>query len=1301
MDPGSVLPTNIATKLVLSNSHTWGTAPQVRWVQTASVNDTLEVVIGNAATIASGDTITPSGANDEAGNTTTGTGTIDNSVPKVSAVKFNDVDTSATLTAADTIDIVFNRTMETALITGGATGNINDSFFIENPTTHAPRSTPWGTGAITVAWGNDGTGVNNRIRITLAAGFTIASGDLIWPNSTYCKPTGGGNIFNNGVLDIAKPTLSQVLFLDQSSPANATAEAGDKILFVFSEPVGAAGVTAGNMVLSAGSYGTSPTIVQLAPHIFEITLGTSPTITVGTATVNPAIGTTDLAGNADNTSTVPTITAPTLKPVTNVALSDTDTTSPGIDKNDISVTWTASSNSTNFSHYNVYILPEEVSLNVASNFRINNANIGPETTASYAGSTSTFAIFDDSRFQYIAPGTPPPPGSIFYPLQPGKNYRAYVVVCGDTACSTSSLPVASAPIAFTADFGTFMPPPTPTAPGTPMPSTQTGGMLVHTGGFNTQAPMVEGTLPWSGAIDIPTNIQSLGVKFSTAMDSATVTTSNAQLLLDNDSNGTFETTVATTITYSSQLNAALIKPSAALTASRKYRIKITTAVKGSTQLPLNFEYTSDFKTGAGADATPPITLDNKFTVENISTTATPTMRPEIGVRFNEDMDPSTFDNTSMTLEYDATSDATFDASQTPLTKVSGTVDYDPFSRVGHITFSSQLPTSKNFRLTVSGSKIKDLSGNFFDGDSDQVASGDYTFTFKTAASGDTTVPTILWADTDGYHLGIGFDLAMSESTVTNLSNFTLESPTGTVVSLVGKTAHYDSFTKELHIEGLSLKSTDSFKITATPSIKGLNNIAISATANSNTGTVHGFSGAGATACGATFDFGCGTHDVYAPTVMAFMPINVWPMNQIENQTSNYMVNVPLTQSVDHGSKVILEFPVGFKVAGAAMSESFMNNDINGPNGAIASGGTTADNRGVVKVSSVSANDLTRQVTLTISVDADGNGTGDTGAKTPAKDMLNFEVKGIVNGPASEMNFNANIFTGTASTSMGAVTAKPTGGYAVSITTKNSVGKTLEGPLTSMNFPIQKGGQGRIADKVTKPDKSTGVPNAKVFLDGPMIGHQEKTTDSAGAFTFGPGLPSSTAGTSYWVQVQPPEGYLQGSGQNFTLTDASPVLTNQVLPLQSASSSISGTLTHTAALGGKEIRVWASGPSGWIEKKTTLNAGTSTTYSISVVDGEWTIGVDPFFQMTGFMAGPPPEPPFMPPPTQLVSVTGTKTGVNFTLTSADKEIKGTVKDSAGSGLPHVGVWAFDPTGTIGAGGGAMTRPDGTFSIKTVA
>lgn len=1240
---------------------------------------------------------------------------------------------------------------------------IHNALMAENPANYTQRTSDWGSSP-TVKWYKNILACDT-LQVVLGSNPTVSEGDRIWTDMGYVKTKSGGSITNNGVLDYTGPQLKDAwLVFDANS--NGVGNAGDKIFFGFNEPMAASTIASANVDLplsAGGNYGAEATISWKSQSTLEVTLGTASLVNPVGKTVNPPNSVTDINGNIDNSSaTIVQVPTAGLSPVTAVTFTDPDSTGTGIDKMDIRVDFTDDSAASG-RYYNVFILPEtvpfalseatgtadsgstttlvdadgslssttniyrgkelhiiggtgvgqhqtiqdyngttktitvdtafSVALDNTSRYEIRNyhpVNDMPKVSASgttsysYSGAISSYAIFDDSRFAYLPAGTPPPSWMTFYPLMPNTNYRAYVNACTDSACNNYSMPVSSATFQFTGEMN--------------------GGGGLGGGGMGTNffAPQVWGCLPWPGATDIPTNLTFAACKFSQAMDSTTVNSTNVTVKKVSDSSS-----VPVSVYYSSEQEAAFIKlqTGSTLTASTQYKIEVSTNIKSNGGANIMNSWYSEFTTGTGADSTPPKIMDNKLEVENLCTSGAGTVSSpcagveisrvyELGFRFDEDMDPSTLDNTSVTL-----------TNTTDSLDVSGEFNYDPMWRGGSFMLSSVLQASKTYKLTVLGSLVKDDAGNFLDGDKDTVAGGDYNYYFNTVntnADFATTAPKIKWAFADGFHLGVGFGdpkfdntaIAVKESTITNASNWTLESPVGTIVSLSGANMHYDPFMNEVHFDGLGLVSGSQFKVTASANIKGFNGVAIDANNNSFTGLVEGFKGSGAIGVGGP----CPSCDTSKPTdvnTMMFMPINVWPMNSISGQVSNYMINIPLTQAVNHGGKVLLQFPTGFDISSAAVAsgatEAFMNQDINGPGAVVYSSQTYGT--GIVTISNISNSTTNNTITLTLSVDYNADGTGDANAMTMTNDFLGFMLKGIVNGDPSQVTYSTTNPDGI-------------GGHQVTINTKNSDGKSLEGPISSMRFPIEKGGAGMVTGTVTKSDGTTAVANVRVLLDSPRGMHLEKTTGADGKFTF-TGLPTaSDLGVTYWIFVEAKStaagDFFGSQSVEVKLTDANPVVRDKTIKLQTGDKTISGTLTYAASLQNKKVVVNASGPNGWLEKEVTLAGATSQAYSISVMSGDWNINVWPYFPKDNFMAGPPPAPPFMPPASQVIKITTANVAsVNFALTVPDKTITGSVKDQNGNGLSGVEVWAYDPGGTNGFGTNTQTQPDGTYTLNVLA
>mgnify|MGYP000887896944 CR=1 FL=1 len=434
----------------------------------------------------------------------------------------------------------------------------------------------------------------------------------------------------------------------------------------------------------------------------------------------------------------------------------------------------------------------------------------------------------------------------------------------------------------------------------------------------------------------------------------------------------------------------------------------------------------------------------------------------------------------------------------------------------------------------------------------------------------------------------------------------------------------------------------------------------------------------------------------------FMPISVWPMNQTAGKSTNYHVNFPITQALDNGGKIILTFPSSFDMSNVALATDpsgnlfFFNQDMNGPGGTMTAG-TTMNNEGKVQISNIEANNQSKNLTLTLSIDdgtgctLDSNGVFEatctdtnTTSTTMPYDFLEFELDGIINGDASQIDW-----------------ANDTGGYQVSISTKNSTGKTLEGPIKSMKFDIKDAGNGSIAGKVTGPNGTGNVANAKVILDSPLAGHLETVTDANGLYSFSQ-LPVSESNNSWdgwyhlWIEApRDNDAYFGGQGVELQLTSANPTSSGNNVSLNSAGVPVTVTITHTDdELDGKEVSLWASGPSGWKDTKVTLEADNSTDVIFNVSNGNWDFGVMPYVEHSAFGTGDIDQN-FVPPRPVQKDITGA-TNLTISLASAGLTLSGEVTDG-NSGLANVEVYAYDPSGN-GFGGHTKTSTDGSYSLK---
>ncbi|MCF7831004.1 carboxypeptidase regulatory-like domain-containing protein [Candidatus Gracilibacteria bacterium] len=1131
-------------------------------------------------------------------------------------------------------------------------------------------------------WGSatgDWNAAFTQLTITLAGGdATFGDTDMVttWPLRT----AEGGSFQRPGVIDLTAPILKEVY--------GSTFTEGSTLTFIFSEPMDATTVLAGNLGIAGGAstLGGSPSVStsDQEGRVYEVTLGTSPTIVPGTTTFNPTAAVKDMNGVADNTVSAVGITTGFVSAPTSITAIDNDTSDTGIDGRDLRVTWTAGEGSTS---YKIYLLPDFVPFNLDNHNPIAVTTAAVSCSGGTCGFTGSTAIKTDSRS--TATDASIDSNKPYQPLNDWDNYNVFMI---GTDGSGNSFPnKTTSTFRFTVEYNT---------------------------GGDGGAPWVEGTMPFDGA-KVPMNGAKINIKFNEQMDRSTVESSSNIIMEKKGTDGSW-TAITSYNSYDNGEFRVAVEPAAALLASTSYRVRITTSVTDVSGTAMENEFVMRFSTKGTTDTTSPQVSAYYFGFNGTtSTSAVSRDIPVISVAFNEEMDTSTFSDTSVSLS----------------PAVSGsTVWYDPFIRTLNYVLGGPLAQNTAYTLTVSGVYVKDVAGNTLDGDGDSTGAGttadNYEVAFTTENSAlSTSKAEITWIDAEVSRIRAGFSEPIKKTAAEKRTNWTItKTSDSSTIDLQTASVRYDDFMKELEIEGVSLEAGAAYTLNPSSSILAMNGQGIEPVATDTDSdtirTVLSFTpwDPGAVFHSDTitnFDMGAMggqfNGDMFAKMGDAnvaddkdfkmFMPIGAWPSNRTASQTTNFHINFPTTQAIAHGGKIVLKFPASFNIASAAMATDpdgalfFFNRDINGPGGTATAGDTSDFNpMGKVQVSNVAVNNVTKLITLTLAVD-DGTGctinesTGafnanctDTNATstTMPYDFLDFELSGIVNGDAAEIDWANN-----------------QGGYQIEITTKNPTGKVLEGPVKSERFDITAAGNGSISGTVYTSNGVTPVQSARVFCDGPG-GHFEATTGSDGTYSFS-GLPVDNSGNSwggwYHIWVEAPKAnddVFGGQGFDVQLTSSSQTSTGNNVTLNSASNTISVTITHTGDdLDGKNVELWAGGPSGWKGKKITLDADGSTATTIKVDNGMWDFGVNSWMEMSGFGGGHM-EMLFMPPKPVQKSITGNDT-VTIALTAADKTISGKVVDGSGGGLANVNIYSYSPSGD-GSGSGTQTATDGSYTLN---
>lgn len=793
-----------------------------------------------------------------------------------------------------------------------------------------------------------------------------------------------------------------------------------------------------------------------------------------------------------------------------------------------------------------------------------------------------------------------------------------------------------------------------------------------TGTTNTTPAFVVSSSPSQGNQAFPT-AAPIKLVFSQDM-STTGGTSGANSVTNASNTGLFTSNfgapgsvVTATRGYDSASKTLTITPSAALTASTSYIVKVANTTQSAAGTAAQ-EYFLQFKTASGVDATKPKVL-GVFPNAGAASVALPVS--DISIGFSEDIDPSSVTGSTITV--------------TPT--LANVVTYDAGTRTAHVSPTAALSTGIPYTFTV-GTGVTDLSANALEGNggvfnavntTTGVASS-YVFRFTTAGTTDSTTPTVVSGNADNFSVAVTFSEGMKTgggpSAADNIANYTVESPVGAAVSLSGKTVTYNGANQTATITGLALQNGSPFKVTVSSAVQDIagNLITTSGTPAANTAqaTVQN-----ATTTGGQLGPGGGT--AQDPGQFGMTPIRVTPMNRSAGATSNYSVEFPVSTTIPVGGTIVLTFPVGFDVTNAAAAtattESFRNSDLNGPLA------------GTVTIGSLTASAGARTVTITTA-----------GAATGASAFISFDLKSIAN-----------------------TTVPSSSGYTVDIKTKNDSGVQLES-LTSASFFLGQAGTntltvnvfndngagGGTANNNTKDGTEAAVADATIYLFSPGSGGQSATSNGSGVATFS----NLLSGSDYMVGIESSSV----AGGNFITNPAPQSLsisgnTTKNFGLTASTISIQGTITGPAST---SIDVGASSTTGsFITRTYTIGGGGTVAYSIPAASNTtYSVGVYPAIPKTSLQPGAPPPPPpsfnFMPPPPLTVKVLEANvTGQDITLSSTSKTITGSVIDSSSSGISGAMVFARPVSSSTTGGGldngfgtGGQTSSTGAFTLNVV-
>ena len=323
--------------------------------------------------------------------------------------------------------------------------------------------------------------------------------------------------------------------------------------------------------------------------------------------------------------------------------------------------------------------------------------------------------------------------------------------------------------------------------------------------------------PYWGQNAVPTNVAALTAKFSSSLNSATVTTTTVKLYTITNGVAAEVTGEGMAVAYKSDTNTIkFTPPTAGLTASTQYRWKLgtdspATSIKDINNNALPFPFMVEFFTASGTDSSAPsVTSTNP--ADGVEDVATGLQMYEIF--FSEGMDPTTINSGTILFA------PTASIAEGPY--VTGTVDYDPFGYRAEFRPSVALTASTEYTVRITAD-VKDASSN-------AISQVDKTFTTGAA---DTTRPTISWANADPWGLFVRFSEPMKEDLAVATRNYILITcasgsdldAAGVTKSLTDKNVMYNFWDNGIFIEDLNLTAGTKFRVTAT-ALKDLSGNAI-------------------------------------------------------------------------------------------------------------------------------------------------------------------------------------------------------------------------------------------------------------------------------------------------------------------------------------------------------------------------------------------------------------------------------------------------------------------------------------------
>lgn len=798
---------------------------------------------------------------------------------------------------------------------------------------------------------------------------------------------------------------------------------------------------------------------------------------------------------------------------------------------------------------------------------------------------------------------------------------------------------------------------------------------------NIVPPTVIGTSPFNGSTNIPSNLVSMAVEFSTDMKPSTLV-ANSTITLANPA-GTAITLSGFSFSTSTGKNVLTMVPGT-LVANTTYSLVVNTTIQSTNSIPLPATYTTRFTTGSSADSSAPTIVGVLPT--NGTTIAAATS--DFIVIFDDALDLSTATSGAITLAITSGPD------------LPGSVRYDPVSKEIHFVPSNILPVGQGLTMTLKGASLKNASGILLGSNVTK------TWTVE-AVNSDTTAPQVLYGNVDEFSVAVTFNEAVNATDATNLSNYSLlvGSQTLTPSALAGHMITYDASTRTAKLTGLRL--TAGAAVTATViNIKDISgNLMTSSSAASTVSSSTGSGGSGGfvgpgSFTGSTF----GTQMDFSSAGIGFMPpVNIRPSSTFISASSTYAFELPLSKQIDANGTIVITLPSTADfglccVATTSTKNPFLveqNKDINGP-------GT-----GVIGIKTVTMDTTAKTITLTL----------DAVTTAEGHDFLRFSLADMKN-PSIPKGIDSS-------------------GYSVDIKSKKADGTLLES--FSAN-PVYIGGGTAGGGAVTTirgtvTGNGGNLGGVLIYLMSPQTGPLDATTATDGTYSF-TNLPIGSqflsnnfgGGSEYYLFTDPFVDPTSTTTNFFGSTMPTPIqatstsLLTRDFSLVATSSAINFTINLTAAAttftSSETVDVFAGGPGQFVVRTITpgasaLTNSVLTTIPIPQTNGSWGIGIGPAMPKGtgGGFSGPPTAPNWSPPrpievvvsgcPTACLSKIGgtATTSSNFTISTADKSIVGVLKDGSGNAIADAMVFAY--SGANGTGGHAQTSSTGVFTVKVVS